>query len=335
MQVSRDEKIPIDCLSDYDIAVVSPAYHVFEIKNTEKILPQYLSMWFKRSEFDREAAFLGVGGIRGSMTWDDFCEMEFPLVSPEKQKTSVKAYQTIASRIALKRQINEKLEEMAGAVFEKLFETPIASNNKMVELGSIVDFVDGDRGTNYPQQDEFTPDGYCLFLNASNVTVNGFCFENNSFITKEKDKSLRKGKLSRNDIILTSRGTVGNIAFYGKRVPYENIRINSGMLIIRSKLPNYSPYFIFALLKSSYMTMAIEQFTSGSAQPQLPIKDLQHIKIPLPIDTQKVGAIAFQMEIIDNTITGNNNEICQLDALGEVLLARMTSSKVNTEKFSL
>ena len=47
--------------------------------------------------------------------------------------------------------------------------------------------VDGDRGNNYPNGDEFLNSGYCLFLNAKNVTLNGFNFHEKSFITKHKD----------------------------------------------------------------------------------------------------------------------------------------------------
>src|SRR3972149_588703 len=65
------------------------------------------------------------------------------------------------------------------------------------------EIIDGDRGTNYPKQDEFNQNGYCLFLNAKNVTTDGFAFNAGYFISKEKDKILRKGKLQRNDIILT------------------------------------------------------------------------------------------------------------------------------------
>jgi len=109
MQVSRDEKIPIDRLVEYDCAIVSPAYYVFEVIDNKLLLPEYLSMWFKRPEFDREASFLGVGGVRGSMTWDDFCGMKLPIPPLDKQRSIVKAYQTITDRISLKRKINDNL----------------------------------------------------------------------------------------------------------------------------------------------------------------------------------------------------------------------------------
>ncbi|MFM6269147.1 MAG: hypothetical protein ACKPFA_22000, partial [Dolichospermum sp.] len=105
--------------------------------------------------------------------------------------------------------------------------------------------IDGDRGENYPKGDDFSADGYCLFLNAKNVTKQGFIFDDVSFITKQKDETLRKGKLIRNDLIITTRGTVGNIAYFDKSIKYENIRINSGMVIIRNDNSNISNNYLY------------------------------------------------------------------------------------------
>ena len=58
-----------------------------------------------------------------------------------------------------------------------------------------VEIIDGDRGTNYPKTADFSESGYCLFLNAGNVTSTGFNFDDCSFVTQEKDEALRKGKL--------------------------------------------------------------------------------------------------------------------------------------------
>jgi type I restriction enzyme, S subunit len=96
-----------------------------------------------------------------------------------------------------------------------------------------IQIIDGDRGKNYPKKADFSDTGYCLFLNAKNVTISGFAFTELNFINQEKDESLRKGKLKRGDLVLTTRGTVGNIAYYDKNVQFDHIRINSGMVIIR------------------------------------------------------------------------------------------------------
>ena len=150
-----------------------------------------------------------------------------------------------------------------------------------------IEIIDGDRGKNYPKQDEFTDEGYCLFLNAKNITENGFNFDTKMFISEEKDNLLRKGKLQKGDVILTTRGTVGNVAFYSEHIPYNNIRINSGMLILRSK-QELDNEFLYWTLKSNYFKKQIYTFQSGTAQPQLPISSLKHIEFYLPpINIQK------------------------------------------------
>ena len=121
MQVRRDKKIPVAMLNDYDEAIISQAYPVFEINNKESLLPEYLMMWMSRSEFDREACFYAVGGVRGSLEWEDFCDMELPIPSIEKQREIVKEYQTVVNRIKLNEQLNQKLEETAQAIYRQWF----------------------------------------------------------------------------------------------------------------------------------------------------------------------------------------------------------------------
>ena len=121
MQVSRDSKIPIARLKDYDQAIMSPAYPIFRVRDTSVILPEYLEMWFMRPEFDREAAFIAVGGVRGSMPWEEFAKMRLPVPSLEKQHQVVRAYQIVADRIAIKRRINDNLEAQTQALFDELF----------------------------------------------------------------------------------------------------------------------------------------------------------------------------------------------------------------------
>ena len=107
------------------------------------------------------------------------------------------------------------------------------------------------------------------------------------FISQEKDEILKKGKLQRGDVILTTRGTVGNVAFYSENIPFDNIRINSGMLILRSK-SELSNKFLYYVLKSDFFKKQIYTFKSGTAQPQLPISSLNHMKFYLPkINIQK------------------------------------------------
>lgn len=317
----RGDKIGIALLTDYDEGLVSNIYTVFEVKDENELLPEYLMLWFSRPEFDRYARFKSHGSVREIMDWDEMCKVELPVPSIEKQRSIVKAYNTITDRIELKRKINDNLANTEQAI---LVEAIRKNQTAPTVLGDLVDFIDGDRGKNYPTFEEFASTGYCLFLNASNVTSTGFNFDTCMFVTEEKDKSMNKGHLSLYDIVLTSRGTLGNVALYDRHSRYENMRINSGMLIIRPKTNQLSPYFIYALLKSTYMKAAIERFRSGSAQPQLPIKDLQKISFEIPQSDAVLTDLDRQFLSIEESISINNKEIDNLKGLSAVLLAELS-----------
>ena len=185
-------------------------------------------------------------------------------------------------------------------------------------IGQLAEIIDGDRGKNYPKQDEFYPQGYCLFLNTGNVTKEGFIFEENQFIMKEKDEALRKGKLKRGDIVYTTRGTVGNAGYYNSSVPYENVRINSGMVILRSNGEIIDARFLYQILKSEYYRPYFKQYCTGSAQPQLPIKNFSQIYLNVP-DIKTQHRIADILSVYDNLIENNQKQIKLLEEAAQRL----------------
>ena len=181
-----------------------------------------------------------------------------------------------------------------------------------------LEFIDGDRGVNYPKKSELFPKGDCVFLNTGNVRQNSFDFSNLDFITEEKDNLLRNGKLQRDDIVLTTRGTVGNVALYSQKVPFSNIRINSGMVIIRINKNFWHPYFVYLFFQSHLFKKQISRLVSGSAQPQLPISILETVSIPqLTLDEQI--EIISNIKSIDQKIQINNQINLALEAMAKTL----------------
>ena len=167
-----------------------------------------------------------------------------------------------------------------------------------------IQMIDGDRGKNYPKNSDFFSKGYCLFLNAGNVTKAGFSFSDTAFITEDKDSLLRKGRLERNDVVITTRGTVGNVAIYDSSVPYEHMRINSGMLILKGG-KDILPEYLYYYLKGSAFQTQISQYVSGSAQPQLPKSTLGKMKISFPADRNVQKRICGILKSLDAKIGVN------------------------------
>ncbi|VLW41739.1 type I RM modification enzyme [Streptococcus pneumoniae] len=205
----------------------------------------------------------------------------------------------LLSKLILRRQ--EQLEEL-NLLVKSRFNEMFGENKIFESIDNLFDIIDGDRGKNYPKSDELFSEEYCLFLNTKNVTKNGFSFDTKQFITKTKDKLLRKGKLERYDIVLTTRGTVGNVAYYDELIKYKHLRINSGMVILRPKTPNLNQKFIIHVLRNNNYSRVI----SGSAQPQLPITKLKKILLPLP-------PLALQNEFADFVVQVDKSQFaCEI-----------------------
>ena len=222
------------------------------------------------------------GATRQKLTQTAMRKMLIPQRSLQEQKRIVCELSKVQSIISARQQQLQKLDELVKARFIELFGDPVRNSMGLPTepMTTVCAIIDGDRGKNYPKQDEFSDTGYCLFLNAKNVTATGFSFESRMFITKEKDNALHNGKLERGDVVLTTRGTLGNLAFYDDSVPFENVRINSGMVILRMNKSVMTEVFFIEQFKLQLQSIK-GKIASGSAQPQLPISTMNKIRILL------------------------------------------------------
>ena len=141
MQVSRDQRIPLAMYSSDEPAIMSPAYIIFEVNRSNELLSEYMELWFKRAEFDREASFYAVGGVRGSLDWEDFCNMKIPVLPIDEQRQIVHDYQVITNRIELLRKINGIIESVCDSLFE--YTTEAASLRGSSHLEDYISFENG------------------------------------------------------------------------------------------------------------------------------------------------------------------------------------------------
>ena len=261
-----------------------------------------------------------IGGVIKYIKLGNLTEAEIPIPSITEQQKIIENLGKVNELIALRKEQLAKLDRLVKSRFIELFGDP-EHNEKAIPtlpMTELCEIIDGDRGVNYPKQEEFSDNGFCLFLNAKNVTANGFSFENCMFITAEKDKLLRKGKLSRGDVVLTTRGTIGNLAFYDGAVPYEHIRINSGMVILRMKRECITERFFIEQFKMQLASIK-EKIASGSAQPQLPISTMNKIVMLVP-DVDLQHQFAAFVEQTDKSKLAIQQSLDKLELLKKSLM---------------
>ena len=271
----------VDWQNEEERVIVSPLYNVFSV--SPLLDQQYLLYYLKSNVTLSRIRAVASGSVRDNLKLSMLYEFPIDLISLDQQYDVVSTLNAVQKIIDLYQKELSGLDELVRARFVEMFGDPVINSCQLPvqPMTDICDIIDGDRGKNYPKSEEILYDGYCLFLNAKNVTQKGFDFENCNFITREKDDALRNGKLSRGDVVLTTRGTVGNLAYYSKNVPYENIRINSGMVILRMNRSILNEIYFIELFKMKLSDIK-EKIASGSAQPQLPISTMNKIILIIP-----------------------------------------------------
>ena len=296
--------------------------HVFILRSGDSIDPHYLYRYVRDDAFQRKLKPL-IKGIIGGISLE-FGKVTIPLPPLAIQKeivAEIEGYQ--------------KVIDGARAVLDNYRpHIPIHPDWPLLRFEDApFKVIDGDRGTNYPKKEDFSPSGYCLFLSTKNVRPDGFEFSEMQFISKEKDESLMKGKLNRGDVILTTRGTIGNTGFYDESVEFEHVRINSGMLIFRPDGAQLAGNYLYNYFQSDNFRMQREAIVSGSAQPQLPIRNLNEATIPLPpLATQQ--AIVAEIETEQALVIANRELIKRMEKKIQTTLARIWGEEAETKHTS-
>lgn len=327
MQVSRDEKIPVACQKEYEAAIMSPAYPIFRVKDMEIILPEYMEMWFMRSEFDREASFVAVGGVRGSMPWEEFAKLKLPVPTIEEQRKIVDRYNAITDRIALKKQINDNLAAVGTASIQKnvgrgaLINLTEAEMDRLTlpddfEIQTVSEFCGETKSGSTPSRanNKYWEYGTIPWVKSGEVHNN---------ITLQTEEYITPLGLSESSTKLLPKDTV-LMAMYGVtagEVGYLAIEATTNQaicgMICNSKAD--AAYLYFSLIQSQ---AAISRLSNGGAQDNLSKNFIDNIKIVVPpsefIEKLNLFAIIEQMTL-------NTKEIALLEELQSAALAQLSS----------
>lgn len=317
MQVSRDSKIPVARLEEYDVAIMSPAYPIFRVKDENVILPEYLDMWFKRPEFDREAAFIAVGGVRGSMPWEGFAKMKLPVPSIEEQRKVVQAYRTVTDRIALKKQINDNLEATLDAVFCNLYQS--IEDENAVSFSNLCSLASSKRVFAEDYVVEGTP-----FYRGKEITQkrNGEPINDPLFISSKHYETLKKNYdvPSCGDILITAVGTIGNSYL----VENEEFYFKDGNIIWLKDFKKAGVnYYLYDYMQTSIFKRELEGICIGSTQTALTIVALSNLKIKVPEDSHLIDYIKHS-QTLRSIIQQNNAEVLKLSLAAQTILASLS-----------
>lgn len=192
-----------------------------------------------------------------------------------------------------------------------------------VKLKDICDFINGDRGKNYPKSSEYVGNGI-PFVNAGHIDMLKVNFSKMNYISEEVYEKLGSGKIQNGDILFCLRGSLGKSAL----VDFDKGAIASSLVILRNKdVSRLNTSYLLYVLNSDQITTQIQKTNTGSSQPNLSAKSVQNYMIPLPSKEQQdkfVKTIDMAQSLIDK----HQTQIKELSSLKQSVYMDMFGDKV-------
>ena len=303
MSPIRVNKLPVVLKLDDVPNLVSPAYPVFEIIDRNTLDPEYLMMWFRRSEFDRYATFKCDAAIRGGYDWEELCETLIPVPSITKQKEIVAEYSVIQNRIALNQQLIQKLEETAQAIYKQWFvdfEFPDENGKPYKSNGG--EMVESELGE-IPKGWEIKPiASFCEITSSKRIFESEYKIEGIPFyrageikqkkeglpikealyISKERYGNIVNlfGKPEQGDILITAVGSLLGVSYL---VGNEEFYFKDGNLIwFKNFIHAGGNFYLYDYFQSNNFNEVLNEIKIGSGQSAITISGLGDKKIIVP-----------------------------------------------------
>ena len=313
------DKVSIALYKDDEKAIVSQAYTVFEVKNKQELLPEYLMMWFRRPEFDRYARFKSHGSAREIFSWEEMCDVELPVPPIGQQQKIVSEYEAITRRILLNEQIITKLEETAQALYRKMFVDGIDKNHlpEGWRMGIISDFGDvitGKTPSSNASEDFgmdmpfITPGDFQYYIKFAMGSERG--------LSVSGYRRLKNKILPERSVIVTCIGSdMGKVAIASERC-VTNQQMNS--IIVKEKIYSDYLYYCLSIMKEKLKGMAV----GSSTMPLLNKSDFEKIAIVIPA---KSSLYAFDTKVssVNKLFKLRFKEIYKLQELQSLLLTKL------------
>ncbi len=343
MHVGRDERLPISMSTfDYNF-IVSPAYDVFEVI-TSDVLPEYLMLWFRRKEFDRQCWIYTDADVRGGLHLDALKSIEIKVPSIEEQRQIVAQYQSIANKIKVNEQICEKLEATAQALYKHWFvdfEFPNEEGKPYKSSGGQMVWNE-EIGKEIPEgwkleainslctigsskrifESEYVSSGVA-FYRGKEITLKkeGKTITDPYFISRVRFEDLveKYGKPKNGDILMTAVGTIGSTYM----VQDEEFYFKDGNVMwFKDFIISGVNFFLYDFMQSESFKDIISEITIGSTQSAITITTFGSQKILFPNEVTLI-IYSGKSENINLLIAKYKNQNQKLTQLQSLLLSRL------------
>lgn len=320
MQVSRDGGIAISLYKENTPAIMSPAYYIFEV-NSKELLAEYLELVVYNPMFDREAVFNAIGGVRGTLSWEEFCDMKIKLPPIEEQQKIVRQYKTITDRIEVLEKINKELENVARLSFSSFMDT--SEETIEYKLSDIAEFTNG-----YSYTSDELQESDCGMATIKNFDRDGG-FKTDGYKSIKPIKKTKMSELNLFDVVIActdltqDAAIIGNTEMILSKGGYNSLIASMDLVRIDSKIKEITNYLMVQIMRVAISKETAKTYTKGTTVLHFDKKAFENEIVKLPAD---LGELLSIEKIIKNCyllIAGHLDEKMQLIKLRDKILSNI------------
>ncbi len=310
------DKITVALYDGDKPCIISQAYIVFEVTDTDKLLPEYLMMWFRRPEFDRYARFKSHGSAREVFEWDEMCDVMLPVPLIEEQRKIVAEYQAVERRIENNRRLIASLESTAQTIYRQMFVDNIDPENlpQGWRMGTIGEFCKETKsgGTPSRTKNEYWDRKDYRWLKSGEV-ANNVIFDTEEYISEKGLKGSSAKVIPSGAVIMAMYGATAS------QVAYLDCDATTNQACCNMLTDSFeeAAYLYFHCL---FQQEKIKRLANGGAQENLSQEVIckQTIIVP-PLN------YIIPFGILLNTTITFNKENFNLSFLQKILLSKLSN----------
>ena len=238
-----------------------------------------------------------------------------PIIPKIEQIGIVKKMRCIDEAISESKKRLNLYDELVKSRFVELF----GDCNKQTSIKeSGLTISDGNYSSKYPRSEEFVERGI-PFIRANNLKNGTVVDEDMYYITPEKHKILLKGHLKPNDILITTRGNIGQVAIVPEQ--HNDSNINAQIVLLRDENGRFIPQYLLWALQTEKVKVQYIELQTGTALKQLPVGRLEQVIIKEPPIEQQNEFAAF-VEQTDKSKLATTETLKYLEELKASLMAK-------------
>ena len=324
-------------LVDFDGCCSGDAFVLRE--NHDKIVPGFLAFVVNSNGLWDFANDNAAGTMSKRVKWRDLAEYEFLLPPKDQQSRLVELLWAMDEMIEKELQLKESAiiqyevlknnlvlkGKSENLIFSEKMKLERASDWKettiggMFESGMITQIQDGNHGEIHPKVKDYVEEGI-PFIMANSLHEGQIDFDKSKKLPQSITDKLRVGFSMPGDVLLSHKGTVGEVAIVPNEIEWPYIMLTPQVTYYRIDNTKLSNKFLYYVFSSIYFQNQLKRISSQSTRAYVGITAQRTLRVVIPLNVPEMRKVVEILSKVDENLKVIKTTISRSKSLQKSLI---------------